>query len=52
MIECPYIRHTGGYSAKLDKYIDGADMCSLVDKPCLLPDSCETWEEIQKEDSQ
>jgi len=49
---CPHIRHTGGYSKELDEYIEGADMCSLVDKWCLLEEGleCKIWEETQKEE--
>ena len=45
---CPYARHTGGYSAALDEHVEGADMCTLVDKPCLLEAGlkCETYEDF------
>ena len=49
--ECPHIRHTGGYCKEVDDYIEGADMCDLVDKFCLLAwgYECDEWAEIQRE---
>lgn len=49
---CPHARHTGGYSAELDEYIEGADMCDIVDKWCLLEGGmeCETYNEFLKEE--
>jgi len=48
---CPHRRNTGGYCAALDDYIEGADMCELVDKWCLLGsgDTCETYSEFLNE---
>ena len=49
--ECPHLHRTGGYCKELDDYIEGADMCDIVDKVCLLWGGyrCEEWEEILRE---
>ena len=48
---CPNLRHTGGYCTELDKYLEGPDMCNLVDKYCLLESrsECTEWNSIQAE---
>jgi len=49
---CPNARNTSGYCAESDEYIEGADMCDLVDKWCLLDggQECETYTEfLQKQ---
>ena len=52
MERCPHARSTGGYSVELDDYIEGADLCTLVDKWCLLEsgNQCEIYEELLKEE--
>jgi hypothetical protein len=56
ILRCPWVRSTGGYCKELDEYIDGADMCDLVDKWCLMEggEPCEEYanylEEMRKED--
>lgn len=51
--ECPYIKHTSVYDSVRMKTYEGPNFCNLNDKPCLLEanDRCDTWEEIQNEDS-
>lgn len=51
---CPYYRPPRGmYVPQLDDYVEGAAMCELVDKPCLLehgdPGCCETYNEYLEE---
>jgi len=48
---CPYLQDTSGYSGELDEYVDGADICTLVDKCCLLNGDCkcDAYEEFLNE---
>ena len=46
---CPYRKgSSAAYDFKRDKVYEGADMCTLVDKWCLLESGnrCETYEEF------
>ena len=45
---CPYSKSTGGFDPERDEYVEGCDMCDLVDKWCLLDggQECETYNDF------
>ena len=50
--KCPYQSQQVAVDYERDKVYEGAVVCDLVDKPCLLESGmeCEVWDEIRLEE--